>query len=174
MRITFETGRKINLIKAVRTTHKLGLKEAKDLVEQGCYTTDPFALAYLARCIPNWIADCSGDLKVTFDATVPGHGFALPGEPIGGVAVSSLASIPSPASPNNLDFEAFRQNTQSILNDHKDTLGYVSATINSHQTEIANQIAKSNTQEAEIESLKTAIAVLERKFATVNSDETAW
>jgi hypothetical protein len=50
MRITFETSRKINLIKAVRTTHKLGLKEAKDLVEQGCYTTDPFALAYLARC----------------------------------------------------------------------------------------------------------------------------
>jgi hypothetical protein len=44
MRITFETSRKINLTKAVRGTHRLGLKEAKDLVEQGCYTTDPFAL----------------------------------------------------------------------------------------------------------------------------------
>ena len=43
MRITFETSRKINLIKAVRGTHRLGLKEAKDLVEQGCYTTDPKA-----------------------------------------------------------------------------------------------------------------------------------
>jgi hypothetical protein len=161
MRITFETSRKINLIKAVRGTHRLGLKEAKDLVEQGCYTTDPFALAYLARCIPNWIGDCSGDLKITFDGTAVGSGIILLGEPIGGVAVSSPASIPSPASPNNLDFEAFRQNTHSILNDHTDTLRYVSATINCHQ-------------KAEIESLKTAIAVLERKFAAVTTDETAW
>jgi hypothetical protein len=164
MRITFETSRKINLIKAVRGTHRLGLKEAKDLVEQGCYTTDPLALAYLARCIPNWIADCSSDLKVTLDGTAVGGGIILPGEPIGGVAVSAPGSIPSPAgSPNNLDFEAFRQNTHSILNDHTETLRYV-----------RTEIAKLKGQEAEIESLKTAFAVLERKFATMTSDETAW
>lgn len=70
MYITFQTDRKINLIKEVRTTHGLALKDAKDLVEMGCSTSDPEELAYLGRCLPQW-DDATGGVIVTIK---PGSG----------------------------------------------------------------------------------------------------
>lgn len=123
MYITFRTGKKINLIKAVRTTHGIGLKEAKDLVELGCSSSDPDELAFLGRAIQRWSDELGGDLEVKFQQGSGGvalfHVIAAgsPGPVTAAIADSALRSdLDSLKMSHQRMIEALERQVQALGN----------------------------------------------------------